>query len=193
MLTENNRILASEGETVKKPEWIAYPEWLVADDPGLSSIFADIVAMREYYVLFASIENPRAQFSMANKLFMELRHLDEAVYNRYDYSLSALEYAKSQIDRLNISWLSRLDGLTDHMAATDFGVRAEIKEGEPVNIVGGYDLQAMSRGFLMEDFLYKHPATKSAFYRFSTMVLKEKMAERMTQLQQEILASSSTD
>lgn len=192
MLTENNRILPSEAG-VKKPNWLAYPEWLKADDPGLSMIYSDIVSMREHYVLFASVENPVAQSSMANWLMTQLNHLETSVYNRYDYSASALGYAQSQVERLNTEWLTRLDGLTDHMAAEDFGIKAEIKEGSPVTLIGGYDLQAMHRGYLMEDFLYKHPAARNAFYRWSTLLLKQEMAQRVEALKTDILNTTTSE
>lgn len=181
MLTDNNRII-SGAEPVEKPVWMAYPEWLRMDDPGLSLIYADIGAMQEYYVKFALKANRAAQVAMSTGLFNVLNHLGDCVYNKYDYSLAGLNYAKSQIERANLDWLLKLDGITTHMAFQDFDVRAEVQEGHPIKLTGGCALELMTTGDLLEDFLYKHPATHGVFHRYSTTTVMNLIRERMVRL-----------
>lgn len=192
MLTENNRILPSEDE-IPKPTWIAYPSWLTMDCPGLGQIYADIAAMREYYVVFATMQNPVAMKGMANGLMGRLKHLTSDVCNPYDYSLSSLQFTKDQVHRLNDGWRLTLDGIVDHMGATDFDLGCEIVEGQPAKITGGGALEGMHLGMLQEDFLYRHPVTQTMFYRFSTIRLMELIRERMVNLGQDIKNTTNLD
>ena len=170
----------------KQPPFMKFPQWLSMDNPLIAKYYADIAAARDNYIIFFMTQNGDAQRAIPQNTMSRLNHLNGAVYNPYDYSISGLNFAASQVERVNQDWLTFIYTLVDRSLELDFSIESVVSLGAPITITGGQSLRQLLEGSLELDVLHKHPNTENAFASYSVRVLMNKMTKRAAEMREEL-------
>lgn len=178
-IVENlDHLVEFQGIMTQQPPFMKFPTWLTMDNPLMAKYFADIAAARDNYIVFFMTQNADAQRAIPQSAMMRLKHLSEAVYNPYDYSINALGYAAGQIARVNQDWLAFIHSLVEESPDLDFSIDSCVDLGTPIQITGGQSLRKLLEGTLEVDVLHKHPNTESAFVSYAVRLVMNKMTKR---------------
>lgn len=167
MATPINNKIVSSGKPLPELEYMKYPTWLKMDDLNFQTLFLDIVALREYYSTFFQLQNPTAQMEIGQSLLQRLTHTEACIYNKYDISLNAQQYAKEQVEFINDKWLDMLGNVIELKDTSELSIEAYVDEETGIQLHGGPELKKLVDGTLDEDFLHQHPSTKKNFISFA--------------------------
>lgn len=150
-----------------KAPHMRYPDWLFKAGHLSSELFKDRNEAQQEYILFFTLKNAECQREIFGRLIDRLNE-SQTAYNPYDYSDSAMAYAKSYILHQVGLWRESFDPLFknfDQGLFEDFlFVEMNVEKGIKINPSAA--AADMFQGKIAEDFLADHPGTELQFHRF---------------------------